>query len=131
MAANRKGSPVDKIRNPNIEIRNKFEFSKFPKFMKLHLFRTFEFWSFEIVSNFGFRASDLFGPIKNNVVSILHAIFLVDWAPIELPFPSIFSPDKRFLSHLFLDGMDPLFLLLSFHDTQRNVGRDPALPRPI
>ena len=32
------------------------------KFVNFYLFRRFEIWSFEIVSNFGFRASDLKGP---------------------------------------------------------------------
>ncbi len=37
----------------------KFEFSKFKVLLKTLSFGTFEIWSFEIVSSFGFRASDL------------------------------------------------------------------------
>jgi hypothetical protein len=44
------------IRNPNIEIRNKFEIQKYKTPNKG---KTFGFVTFEFVSNFGFRASNL------------------------------------------------------------------------
>jgi hypothetical protein len=47
-----------KIRNPNIEIRNKFEFSK-PKISKLSGLKHLKIPSFEIVSSFEFGASNL------------------------------------------------------------------------
>jgi hypothetical protein len=53
------------VRIPNIEIRNKFKYRMFqcPKQTRINkmqvlMFRSFESWSFYIVSNFGFRASD-------------------------------------------------------------------------
>ncbi len=47
-------SKVGKIRNPNIEIRNKFEIQMFKNSKQ----KTFEFGRFGFVSNFGFRASN-------------------------------------------------------------------------
>jgi len=44
------------IRISKSETNSNFQNSNFLNF---YLFRTFEIWSFEIVSNFGFRASDL------------------------------------------------------------------------
>jgi hypothetical protein len=65
-----------KIRNPNIEIRNKFEFSKF-KISKLSCFVHFEFGRLRL-----FRISDFVlriytRPIVDNVVAILRTIFAI------------------------------------------------------
>jgi hypothetical protein len=54
----------NKIRNPNLEIRNKLAVQINPKSEKSktriegNLFGIYIFWSFEIVLNFGFRASN-------------------------------------------------------------------------
>ncbi len=48
---------MNKIRNPKFETRNKFEIL-IPKFQNI-LFLLFEFWSFDIVSDFDIRISDL------------------------------------------------------------------------
>src|SRR5437879_5795102 len=50
-------SSSHQIRNPNIEIRNKSE-TRNPKRRRVD-FDGFELWTFEFVSDFGFRVSDL------------------------------------------------------------------------
>jgi hypothetical protein len=63
-----------KIRNPKHQIRNKFKIQMFKIQSKnslpcggiFCLFWSLKFWSFEFVSNFGFRYSDF--------TSMLHAI---------------------------------------------------------
>ena len=52
---------VEEIRNPNVEARNKFEFSKF-KFSKPLFVSNIGNWLFEIVSSFEFSASDFENP---------------------------------------------------------------------
>jgi hypothetical protein len=62
----------NKIRNPNLEIRNKLAVQINPKSEKSktriegNLFGIYIFWSFEIVLNFGFRASNFlfFAPLR-------------------------------------------------------------------
>jgi hypothetical protein len=51
------------LENPNIEILNKFEYQMFKtkpvaRYWGESALRSFEFGSFDIVSNFGFRASN-------------------------------------------------------------------------
>ena len=61
---------MDETRNSNIEIRNRCKSLEMNN-LWIFLFGTFDFWSFGIVSKFGFRASDLDMLGASNFVTVL------------------------------------------------------------